>query len=83
MNNWQMQEAKARLSELIKQAGSQGPQSITVHGRAVAVVLSADEYARITSASESLVDFMQRSPLRELEDLEFPRDRSLSRDSAL
>lgn len=80
MNDWQMQEAKARLSDLVKQAGSEGPQTITLHGRAVAVVMSAEEYDRLTAASESLFDFMQRSPLRELEALEFPRDRSLSRD---
>lgn len=83
MNTWQMQEAQARLTELIEQAASNGAQKITVQGQAVAVVLSAEDYARITSTSESLVDFMQRSPLHDLEDLEFPRDRNLVRDSAL
>ena len=40
MHAWQMQEAKARLSEVVKRAESEGPQDITLHGRSVAVVLS-------------------------------------------
>ena len=40
MRTWQMREAKARLSELVRLAESEGPQGITVHGKSVAVVLS-------------------------------------------
>ena len=40
MSSWQLQEAKARLSELVKSAEHEGPQEITVHGRPAAVVLS-------------------------------------------
>ena len=40
MRIWQMQEAKARLSEVVKRAEADGPQDITLHGRSVAVVLS-------------------------------------------
>jgi hypothetical protein len=32
MKAWQMQEAKARLSEVVKSAESEGPQNITLHG---------------------------------------------------
>ena len=31
--NWQLQEAKNRLSELVKAAKSKGPQVITVRGK--------------------------------------------------
>ena len=40
MHAWQMQEAKARLSEVVKCAEREGPQNITVHGQSVAVVVS-------------------------------------------
>ena len=40
MKAWQMQEAKARLSEVVKCAESEGPQYITHHGHSVAVVVS-------------------------------------------
>ena len=79
MQTWQMQEAKARMSELVKRAQTQ-PQDITVHGRSVAVVMSRDAFDRLSLAQVSLVDFMQRSPLHELEDIEFERDKSLVRD---
>ncbi|MBI4756743.1 MAG: type II toxin-antitoxin system Phd/YefM family antitoxin [Betaproteobacteria bacterium] len=83
MHTWQMQEAKARLSEVVKEAEQAGPQEITSHGRSVAVVLSRAEYDRLAGTGESLVEFMRRSPLYGQEDIEFPRDQSLTREVAL
>ena len=80
---WQLQEAKARLSEVIKKAETEGPQHITVRGASTAVVLSDAQYAQLVSASESLVDFMHRSPLYGLDDVEFPRDKSPDREVVL
>ncbi|MCU0842850.1 MAG: type II toxin-antitoxin system Phd/YefM family antitoxin [Thiobacillaceae bacterium] len=45
---WQLQEAKNKLSQLIKEALSGEVQVVTVHGKPAAVVLSAAEYARLT-----------------------------------
>lgn len=78
-----MQKAKANLSELVKRAARQGPQEITLHGRPVAVVLSRDDYDRLTGNTQSLVEFMRASPLCGLDEIEFPRDRSLTREAAL
>lgn len=83
MDKWQIQEAKARLSEVVKKAGTNGPQEITLHGRPVAVVLSREDFDRLTGGSQSLADFMRRSPLHGLDNLEFPRDRSLTRKATL
>jgi antitoxin Phd len=47
MRNWQVQEAKNKLSEVIRFAEEEGPQVITWHGRDRAVVLSAEEYRRL------------------------------------
>ena len=44
---WQLQEAKNHLSELVNRAGRDGAQTITRHGRPVAVVLAAQAYARL------------------------------------
>lgn len=63
MNTWQLQEAKARLSEVIKKAKKEGPQSITVHGQPSVVVLSSGEYERLKRPKGSFVEFMRRSPL--------------------
>lgn len=83
MHAWQMQEAKARLSEVVKLAESEGPQDITLHGRSVAVVMSRAAFERLSGNEHSLVEFMRRSPLYGLEEIEFDRDRSLTRDMAL
>ena len=83
MHTWQIQEAKARLSEVVKDAEREGPQEITLHGRSVAVVLSRAEYDRLAGTGESLVEFMRRSPLYGQDDIEFARDKSLAREVEL
>ncbi|MES2320352.1 MAG: type II toxin-antitoxin system Phd/YefM family antitoxin [Pseudomonadota bacterium] len=83
MNSWQMQEAKARLSELVKRAESEGPQAITVHGKSVAVVLSRSAFERLSGSKQSLVKFMQASPLHGLDEVEFERDPSPAREVSL
>ena len=67
---WQLQEAKAMLSEVIKATAVQ-PQIITVRGKETAVLLSFGEYQKLVRPRETLFDFIQNSPLRDLE-LELP-----------
>ena len=83
MKNWQMQQAKARLSELVQCAHSHGPQQITVHGKPVAVLMSHEAYERLSQGRESFAAFMRRSPLFGTDDLEFERDNSPLRDAPL
>jgi prevent-host-death family protein len=80
MHAWQMQEAKARLSEVIKCAESEGPQNITLHGELVAVVVSRTMFERLTGNEHSLVDFMRESPLYGLDEVSLDRDASLTRE---
>ena len=81
MQSWQMQDAKARLSEVVKRAERDGPQDITLHGRSVAVVVSRDRFDQLSGQAASVVDFMQASPLAGLDDdLAFARDPGLTRD---
>lgn len=83
MQTWQIQEAKARLSAVLRGAEMDGPQEITNHGRSVAVLLSRADYDRLTGTRQSLVDFMRCSPLYGEEDLVIERDRSLTRELEL
>ena len=48
MGAWKMETAKARLSEVVRQAKDEGPQTITVRGKDAAVVVSAEQYLRLT-----------------------------------
>ncbi|MGI8679644.1 MAG: type II toxin-antitoxin system Phd/YefM family antitoxin [Jatrophihabitans sp.] len=45
---WQVQEAKQRFSELLRRAGSDGPQIVTKHGEEVAVVINFAEYRKLS-----------------------------------
>ena len=83
MHAWQMQEAKARLSEVVKCAESEGPQNITLHGQSVAVVVSRSLFDSLTGNDQSLVEFMRRSPLFGAEDINLERDPSLTREVPL
>ena len=80
MQTWQMQTAKARFSELVKLAADTGPQDITLHGRSVAVVVSRELFDRLSGQADSLVDFMQQSPLCGQDDFSFEREPSLGRE---
>jgi len=63
MKKWQLQEAKNRLSEVVRKAAQEGPQVITVHGDEVAVVVAADTFRKMTAKPrEGLVAFFQKSP---------------------
>ena len=53
---WQLQEAKARLSELVRRAVDEGPQHVSIRGEPAAVVLSEQEYRQLTSQRPSIVD---------------------------
>jgi prevent-host-death family protein len=46
MGSWQLQEAKAKLSEVIATAQTQGPQIITQRGVNTAVIIPFDEWER-------------------------------------
>ena len=80
MRIWQLQEAKARLSKVIRQASKEGPQTITMRGEPTAVVISKDEYERLKHPVGSFVDFMRKSPLFGIE-LDLKREQTLTREA--
>jgi len=63
---WQLQEAKARFSEVVRRAKQEGPQHVTVHGREEVVVIGADDFRRLAGerSGKALVDAMRTSPHR-------------------
>jgi len=58
---WKLEDAKARFSELVRRAQSEGPQRVTVRGRDAVVVISAEELERLLPAERRLpfVEFME------------------------
>jgi len=82
MGQWQLQDAKARLSEVIKSAQADGPQQVTVRGKPSAVVISVAEYEALKKQRPGFVAFMQASPLVGAE-LKIERSDSIVRDISL
>ncbi len=82
MHTWQLQEAKARLSEVVKQATQQGPQEITLRGEVAVVVISKEAYDELIKPQTSFVQFLRQSPLAQVE-LNLKRDFSLTREMDL
>src|SRR5215471_14754830 len=78
---WALRDAKARFSEVVRRARSEGPQHVTVHGRDEVVVVAADEYRRLKGqrTGQALIDALQASPYRDL-DIEPRRGRMRVRD---
>ena len=84
-NEWQLQEAKARFSELFRLARERGPQRVTKHGREAVVVLPSEEYHRLTASMPrqgTLSQFFANSPLRNA-GLRLQRQRDLGRTTKL
>ena len=81
MQRWQLQDAKNRLSEVVRKATEDGPQIITLRGDDAAVVVAAKDYARLTrrKSSGTFVDFIRNSPLRGVK-LELERSRDTGRN---
>jgi prevent-host-death family protein len=62
--SWTVAEAKAKFSEVLERAESEGPQTITRNGRTAAIVVGADEWERKTHRVGNLAEFFAASPLR-------------------
>ncbi len=62
--SWTVAEAKAKFSQLLDKAKSEGPQKITKHGHTTAVVVAAEEWERKAERKGDLAQFLSTSPLR-------------------
>ncbi len=82
MREWALQDAKARLSELVRLAMAHEPQEITLRGEPAVVVVSREEYDRMTQKQESFVDLIRTSPLMDA-DIDLSREQSMTRDIEL
>lgn len=78
--SWQVQEAKNRLSEVIKAATTKGPQIITVRGKETAVVLSEREYRALCGVREPLGSYLCRTAPDDIDAELFERHDDAGRD---
>ena len=77
---WQVQEAKQRFSEVVQRAIDEGPQVVTRRGREAVVVVSAQEYHRLTGTKPEFTAFLLSGPDFSPLALEQERQRDLPRE---
>ena len=70
---WQLQEAKAKFSEVVQKAIDEGPQTVTRHGKEVVVIVSAKEFHGSRKPQVDLKELLASAPLEGV-DLERPED---------
>lgn len=79
-NRWALQDAKARLSEVVRRARRDGPQRVTTRGKDAVIVLREEDYLRMTGAARERrhpADILADGPLGEID---LTRDRDTGRD---
>jgi prevent-host-death family protein len=81
VSTWQLQEAKIKLSELIEDAHTKGPQIITRHGAERAVLLSVADFRALTAHKPDLRAYLLGGP--KVDAFDIPRDPDPGRDVAL
>ena len=77
---WQLQDAKARFSEIIRRAAEEGPQHVSVRGEPAAVIISEEDYRELTSKRPSIVDHILSGEPWSDELVEAINDRSIGPD---
>jgi antitoxin Phd len=80
---WKLEDAKARFSEVVRLARSEGPQRVTVRGKDAVVVISVEALEKLLPPEEprqNLVEFLRGL---DLADLDLTRERDTGRDIAL
>jgi antitoxin Phd len=78
MAKWQVQEAKAKFSELMDKAEHEGPQIVTRHGEDRVVVLSIEDYENMEPLKKSLKELLLGGP--KFDDLEIEREPDFGRE---
>ena len=81
--NWSLASAKNHLSELVRRASTQGPQTISVRGHDAAVLISKTDFEVLTDPerSRNFKDWLLS--LRGLGELDLERDPRPARDIEL
>lgn len=83
LSHWKLEDAKARLSEVVRLAGTAGPQVVTIRGREAAVILAPEDYQRLLPTGKDhqpLIAFLQSL---DWEGLEAERERDTGREIEL
>lgn len=77
---WQLQQAKAKFSELVQKALDEGPQTVTRHGKPTVVVLSAEQFDLMKKRQ---IDLKELLPLIAPDEIDLERKQDRPRQTEL
>ena len=80
-NTWQVQDAKARFSELLETSLAEGPQIVTKRGVETAVLVPIDEWRRLEKRARPDLKELLLAPETRTDALTPPRPRHRHRES--
>jgi prevent-host-death family protein len=80
---WKIEDAKARFSELVRRAQTEGPQRVTVGGHDAVVVIAANELERLLPPANQAMPFVAFMESLDVDGLDLTRDRDAGRDVAV
>jgi antitoxin Phd len=83
LERWKLEDAKARLSEVVRLAATRGPQLVTVRGREAAIILAPDEYRQLLPRPRGQKPLVQFLRSLGLDGLDIKRERDTGREIAL
>ena len=72
---WSLQEAKAKFSEVVRRAQTEGPQTVTLHGKPVVEIVRSNAEP-VAPTVDELIAALQACPVK---DFKSPRARSYGR----
>ncbi|WP_207459628.1 type II toxin-antitoxin system Phd/YefM family antitoxin [Azospirillum sp. SYSU D00513] len=77
--DWKLEDAEAQFSEVVRRARSDGPQRITLRGKEAVMIVSVEDWRRMTEprADVPFVAFMQGL---ELDGLDLTREADKGRN---
>ena len=82
-HSWKLEDAKAKFSEVVRRAHSEGPQYVTVRGKPAVAIINAAELERLLPASEPRIPFVAFMESLHVEGLDLTREQDTGREVQL
>jgi prevent-host-death family protein len=87
LGQWKLEDAKARFSEVVRLATSEGPQLVTVRGKEAAIILDPATYRRLLPQPADhipVAEFLQTLDLSGIDlEREVEQEEDIDRELAL
>jgi len=80
MARWKLEDAKARFSEVVRLAGTAGPQLVTIRGRDAAVIVAPEYYQQLLPRENHNVPLVQFLQSLDWNGLDLERERNTGRE---